>query len=534
MPEIIFALLCSVVLAKIIKIWVKNIPSWLVIFLFLSTPVVFVVARSNMPDSLLLLLTALAMYKLSQWATIGKIKDFVILNLLFLLIIFTKLGAIYLIAPSFIVAVFFFSDKKVKGKILYALFLLFNLLIAPLLWALLYQYLPGRVPFVGATGTGNPLTLAYYSEGFGRVLGVIPNFLHNLPVMPSAMAFPNYQHAGIWKLFKTPYIEQYGWFLPLTLLGIALMALQAKKTYSLNRKMFYFQIFNTLWFLGVFFGIGLAGSPACCTHPYYSVMLVIPQTFIICNFILNSPRVAWSFSFLILLIFQLILLHKIPYINYKHYLALLLLIFIFSFFFLFAKRISFRSASLIMLTFLPISMIFFTVNSYPLALRHGDPLAGSFAVLKEEHGLKQAYLDKSLNLSMVGESSSVAEGVEITLSDKLKSLPTHYWGAATLREYIAAPLQLTINRPVMAWGGELGAESPITLNEIKSLISNKKLCYFVVDSRDIFMLNKKNSLSPWSTQAYSIMEYILTSGQEIEYDNHRGPVILNLCSKNIK
>jgi hypothetical protein len=81
----------------------------------------------------------------------------------------------------------------------------------------------------------------------------------------------------------------------------------------------------------------------------------------------------------------------------------------------------------------------------------------------------------------------------------------------------------------MAFGGELGAESPIKLLEIKELIGDKKLCYFVIDSRDIYMLNKTNTLSPWSGEAYLIMEYLITNGIVVEYDNRRGPVILNLC-----
>jgi hypothetical protein len=163
-------------------------------------------------------------------------------------------------------------------------------------------------------------------------------------------------------------------------------------------------------------------------------------------------------------------------------------------------------------------------------MRSGDPLAGSFAVLDELQSLKEAKLNDTIGLSRVGVSSGRAEGVEIALSDKLKSLPEYYWGAATLREYIAATLQLTTNRPIMAFGGELGAESPISLKEMKRLINSKKLCYFVVDSRDIYMLNKNNTLSPWSGQAYLIMEYLITNGTIVEYDNRRGPIILNLCS----
>ena len=529
LPEILLVLASSIFVAKFTRLWIPKIPSNFIHFIYLSTPVVFVVARSNMPDALLLFLTSVSILLFSLWAKTGLSKYFFYLNLVFVLIIFTKLGAIYLIAPAFIIGVFIFRNKKISGKLLYSSVLTANLLLTPMLWALLYSYLPGRVPFIGATGTGNPITLAYYSEGFGRVLGIIPNFLHNLPIMPQAMAFPLYQSAGIWKLFKTPYIQQFGWLLPIAITGIITILLSIRKTILKDKLLGFIQVVSIIWFLGVFFGIGIAGYPACCTHPYYSVMLVIPQTFIICNFLLNSKRIIWFLAIGITVAFQLYLLGTFPVIETSLLRKIFFLLLIPVCLMIFKKSILVRSLLIVPLLFLPLSMIYYTTSTYPLSMRSGDPLAGSFAVLNELQSLKEAKLNDSVGLSMVGVSSGRAEGVEIALSDKLKSLPQYYWGAATLREYIAATLQLTTNRPVMAFGGELGAESPIKLVEIKELIREKKLCYFVIDSRDIFMLNKTNTLSPWSGEAYLIMEYLITNGVVVEYDNRRGPIILSLC-----
>jgi len=529
LPEICLVLASAWVVATITKIWVPKLPRDLSMVIYLSTPVVFVVARSNMPDALLIFLTSLALLLFSRWVKSNSVKSFLYLNLLFILIIFTKLGAIYLIAPAFLLGVFLAQRGGFKKKFFATSLLMLNLTLIPLLWAFLYSYLPGRVPFVGATGTGSPITLAYYSEGFGRVLGIIPNFLHNLPIMPSAMAFPSYQNAGIFKLLKSPYIEQFGWLLPLTFFGLLSILISLRKTFKKDRVFAYIQIVNAVWFLGVFFGIGIAGAPACCTHPYYSVMLVIPQTFILCNFLVYARKIVWIFSIISTFIFQFLLLKGFPVINTTTLSRVFVALFILVFIIIFLKSLRAKYVILLTLVFLPLSMIFYTVTTYPLAMRHGDPLAGSFAILQEQHGLKEAKLNSEVGLSMVGESSARAEGVELALSDKLKSLPNYYWGSATLREYIAATLQLTTNRPVLAFGGELGAESPISLIELKELINAKKLCYFVIDSRDIYMLNKSNSLSPWSEQAYLIMEFLLTKGEIIEYNNKFGPVIMNLC-----
>lgn len=530
LPEILLVLASSIFVAKFIRLWIPKISSPLIHVIYLSTPVVFVVARSNMPDALLLFLVSFAIFLFSIWAKKGDARYFIFLNLIFILIIFTKLGAIYLIAPAFILGVFLLHNEKVFGKLLYSFILTTNLLLTPMLWSLLYTYLPGRVPFIGATGTGSPLTLAYYSEGFGRVLGIIPNFLHNLPIMPQAMAFPLYQNAGIWKLLKTPYLQQYGWLLPITLLGIITILFSLRKTIAKEKFLAYIQLINIIWFLGAFFGIGIAGYPACCTHPYYSIMLVIPQTFIICNFLYSSRRISWFLAAGSTVAFQLYLLGTFPIIESSTLRKIFIILLIPALLIVIKKSLLARSLLIFSFLFLPLTMIYYTTSTYPLSMRSGDPLAGSFAVLDELQSLKEAKLNDSIGLSRVGVSSGRAEGVEIALSDKLKSLPEYYWGAATLREYIAATLQLTTNRPIMAFGGELGAESPISLKEMKRLINSKKLCYFVVDSRDIYMLNKNNTLSPWSGQAYLIMEYLITNGTIVEYDNRRGPIILNLCS----
>jgi hypothetical protein len=161
------------------------------------------------------------------------------------------------------------KELSLKRRISYFLLYITSFVIPPILWAISYYLLPGKRPFLGGTGDSNPFNLIFLSQGLGRIFSSFSGTKLDFAVMPQTMAYPVYQKVGLGRLLHEPYLSQYGYYYGFAILFFILLIFKWRKG-ALDTK----TLALPLWSLGSFAGITLSQGPVCCTHPYYSSLLL--------------------------------------------------------------------------------------------------------------------------------------------------------------------------------------------------------------------------------------------------------------------
>jgi len=499
------------------------------------TPSFFAIGRVNIPDSVFILMLLLSIYFILEYNHKNKKIYFYLALITICSADLSKLYMTVLVMPALIAALLLKNNRKIVKIKDITIFTLVAL-ATPIIWATLYIKLPGKVPFLGGTGDGNPYNLIFISQGIGRAVSSLSGNLFKLAVMPSDMAYPLYQKAGILRLFKEPYITQYGFFLPILLYSVLTLPRSIKNKEILNTLF-------TIWFLSVFLGITLSQGPVCCTHPYYTSLFAPAIGILVTSFILkpisNGKLSLLGFN----IILSTFLIYHQQFHNYKNLavveIAIVLPIFI-DISLKFLGKISIQDktrhqehqrikvATILLLA--PLLMVSSNYLGMSFSHRHGDPLVGGFAYENSKNALVTAYLDKKTALKGVGQSMAEVKLLQPGLINYVKN-DNHYWSAATLRAYIAAPLEIATGKAVLPIGRETGSESILNFNDFKNLIRERKLCTFIVDSRDISMLNPQNTLSKYSYMNYQEVKYVLEYGIREPLSGINPPAIFNLCQK---
>jgi len=532
LPVLLASLLSGFILRLIIREVYPQERNYLVVLLYLVTPVTYVLARVNIADSIFILFLLTALYLLMRHLR-SKAKFDLLFSLIFLVLAgYCKFYMTLLTSLAFFVLLLS-KELSLKRRISYFLLYITSFVIPPILWAISYYLLPGKRPFLGGTGDSNPFNLIFLSQGLGRIFSSFSGTKLDFPVMPQTMAYPVYQKVGLGRLLHEPYLSQYGYYYGFAILFFILLIFKWRKG-ALDTK----TLALPLWSLGSFAGITFSQGPVCCTHPYYSSLLLPGFLFAVVAIIeLNNLKIIFLALCLNTFINYQIFHHYPERIFEKNYLIFSFIIFILLFIVtpLTRKipnigRFIFHALLALELLLAPFLVTQYTYENITLANRYGDPVAGSFGADTSNRRLLTVTLDQDHQIENVGQDTSLVEKLNPTLVDIILHSPSTLWASGTLRAYIAAPLQIATNRPILNIGGETGSESTIKLQAFTQLVGKKQLCYFTIGSRDVLLLSRRHSISIFSEEAYQIMLYVLDNGVRVPLpDDPLAPALYSLC-----
>lgn len=223
------------------------------------TPVFFVLARYDDPDTLLTLWVVLA-----AWAAVRCRDDprrgwLLLAAACFGAAFLTKWVAGLVAAPAFVLAlwpVLGAAGRSARRRLLGAA--AFVCVVAGGWWVAVLAVLgPERRPHADASG-GNLLKLIAGSNGFGRLPGSGGGQVSGQP--------------GPFRLVTAPFADQVGWFLPAALVLLVLLVLWRRAGAVDDRTWFGVVLFGgwTVLAAGLFSGMGGA------MHPYYTTYLAPP------------------------------------------------------------------------------------------------------------------------------------------------------------------------------------------------------------------------------------------------------------------
>lgn len=219
------------------------------------TPISVATARNNTVDSLVVLVTLVAVASTLRWGDTGRARWLVLTGVLVGVGFNVKMLEAYLVLPALGLAVLVDQRWSIRRRVGHLALAVIPLLGVSFAWALIVDAIPaGSRPFVGGSAANSVVDLALNYNGLERLAG--------------GQTFPNLGRAGPLRLFDPSLSGQIGWWLVLGAVGLVVAAVELRRRPARRR----FLVPLALW-AGWFATAAVFFSVAKFWHPHYLVML---------------------------------------------------------------------------------------------------------------------------------------------------------------------------------------------------------------------------------------------------------------------
>jgi 4-amino-4-deoxy-L-arabinose transferase-like glycosyltransferase len=457
-----------------------------------------------------------------------------------------------------VVVVLFAADKTPFRTRLVTIAGLTTIVAASFLaWPLWFDHGPGPRPRLGSSpdGTALGLTLRYnlwdrtpFAENPGYHFEII-----------------GYDGGGPLRLLGYMYIDEWAWLLPAALVGVLLTVgswLRSLRTVGderpvrsalpMARAIDPASVLMLGWFVAYWAVLSFSATETCCQHAYYLVVLVPPVAhFSALAFTALRRRsgaalataaatVAWSWWQ-----FSQGAHWAIQYNTIKEFglaetwldgFGVMVAVATFGVIaagviaaVILARGRTTRTAvaaALAVFAVAPmISVTLMNIVSGQQEISGGDPKSGRHAMAwTPPTALEGITIYPGVVTPPLGQSPYVAEDVSPVLLETAIAPTGIRWGAATLTQFSAAPLQLLSGRPVLAFGGTRGYDEVMNLEEFQRLVADGELDRVVVALTDFCALDPRYEYS--SSDGHEparILDWVALNGTPVEYDNGDSP-----------
>ena len=522
LPSALYLWLSAIVIYKItknvvsplreeLKLISSEVISFIAAILFVLTPVVVLHNRDNLADPLETLALVLMLHLGIKLVIKPRRNDFLLLGAVTGLSFLTKVG---LLLPAFLLIlalVFYFAPGKRFFVITHSFFATIVAMLPYAFFVFWYDVLLKNPPRLVSGKSQLDLLLNFNS--FSRLPWSDPK--------PTWFGFPKYKLVGLDRLLRENYIDSWFWILPLALAGISLLLLAYRglegKVAKRNLKKSSSILLTTL--LINFLILSFSGSKVCCTHPYYSILLVPTLAIfgaiglnLIANLLTERKKIFVSILTLLLIAIAykialsealLLTLKNLlaPY-DFQFWLSLVVIVIVLGI--LVKKNFTIKSLAIYILLFtltLPMTLISLATVSNPAIQTIGaDQRAGrntffgvNLSNYKEQKvtglAIKQLYPNGRIIENMTFTLATPSQ-ISPTLKQIVDQLPsTVTWKLITLDSFNASLLYLATKQPVLAVGGGSGLQEVISFKEFLKLVSQNEVGYFVLDPHALCMVN---------------------------------------------
>jgi 4-amino-4-deoxy-L-arabinose transferase-like glycosyltransferase len=245
-------------------------------FLVAGVPVAIAVARSNQPESMFVLMLALALWQALKAFKLNSRKHLIFAGAWIAAAFQMYMIVAWAVWPALILA-WFFTEQKLGKKIADLAIAGFTSLGLSLLWIFVVWLTPAaNRPYVGGTYKNSPWEMVFGYNALGRFSSDV-SLSANESYRSFTPAFGG--SAGIDRLFNYQLSGQVSWLIPATVVAIvALLAMREKRAIS---------IFLAGWFVT----LAVMFSAVAGLHQFYVTAMVIPMVALIAMAIEAALRV---------------------------------------------------------------------------------------------------------------------------------------------------------------------------------------------------------------------------------------------------
>ena len=256
-----------------------------------TTPIVIAVARSNQPQSMFLLVLAIAAFWAIKALDSYRRRDLVITGAFIALAFQTYMLQAWALWPPLIIA-WLFTNQSFRKKSLDLLVAGATSLILSLTWILIVWAVPSaHRPFVGGTINNNPFEMVFGYNGLGR-------FASTTSALSSSSANANFRsftppfggEAGFGRIFSSAVLGQIAWLLPAAALSILVLYILGKRNTVL--------VFLSIWLATYFTMFSVVAG----IHQFYTSSLSIPVAILVSGAMIESIKagnIYFSFAILV-------------------------------------------------------------------------------------------------------------------------------------------------------------------------------------------------------------------------------------------
>lgn len=481
-PQALMGIATTWLIYKIIRRSHPAAPALLGGLIYATTPVVVLMSRYNNPEPLMGLLTVSAVYFIVRAIEDNRWTWYLFSGTALGLGFMAKQIQAFLPVPALVAAVLLFGAGTLGSRLLRLLGSLGSLILSGGWWIAIVEFTPTtNRPYIGGSATNSILELTLDYNGLARFLRFSTDPATGTAPEQNNLEVSSYD-GGLARLFNANFAPEGAWLLfSALMLSLALVLLWRQSgTNSLARSGTV--TIAVVWLAITYVVLSFMGT---MTHTYYTFSLSAPIALVVpmgLELLWNQrrrmiPRVLGA---VVLLGTGYVAIRIFDYSDeWGMWPAAAAGISVLAAGgWLLAKRKIevLTTCAVVMLTVIwgPLATDTFTLSSSHSGT---NPLSGP---VSNDSGTLSAHLDAARqgNPPLARQLGFGVEASEAVVA-RLQDTTTAEWAAATYTAQNAAQYQLASHRPVIALGGWLGTDPAPTIDEFKSLVSSKRIAYFI-------------------------------------------------------
>ncbi len=481
-PQALMGIATTLLIYKIIRRNYAAAPALLGGLIYATTPVVVLMSRYNNPEPLMGLLTVAAAYFVVRAIEGNRWHWFLLAGTALGLGFMAKQIQAFLPVPAFVLAIVLFGAGTIGSRIYRLLASLGALVVSGGWWLVVVDLIPsGSRPYIGGSATNSMLELTVDYNGLARFLRFSTDPATGTAPGPKDLTESPYD-GGLSRLFNANFAPEGAWLLFAALTcGLALVLLW-RQSGCLCRSMTGLMTIAVAWLATAYVVLSFMGT---MTHTYYVFSLGAPVALVVPM----GLAMLWKLRHrLVPRIMGVVLLLGTGYVATRIFDysdgwgtwpvgAIVVTILAAAGWLLATSRSQVRiTGVLVMLVMIwgPLATDTITLSRAHFGT---NPLSGP---VSNNTGALSAHLDAARRgdpplarqLGFGAEPSTQVTAL-------LRNAQGAKWAAATYTAQNAAQYQLSSQRPVIALGGWLGNDPAPTLDQFKSLVSSKRIAYFI-------------------------------------------------------
>lgn len=527
LPSIISSAAVCFLIYKIMSESFGEIYGLIAQIVFCFTPIVIAVSRTNNLDMTLMLFMMLSIYFTIKSCKQKKFSYFILAMIMLGLAFNIKMFQAYMIAPALFL--YFIISNKISWKTFFNCVMSgIILLVVSFSWTIIVEMTPeDSRPFIGGSGSDNSvISLMFGHNGFERLTGKRMKNMHDDKMKPPNFYMPNstnqnhqppFQNnksrgvgfdeignAGIFRLFDltgASMYEQASWMLLPALFCIAALFFY-KKLKFLNSQQIKIIILWSACLLPMIIFFDIAGF----FHRYYLAMMApsIACLFAALCYIFQNISFKFSKSLMFILFCATFFIQLYFVVQDKLiFLALTMLI----------EFILFILANLITQKYVPI-IIFISLITAP-AIYSFSPLFTNINSSTPAIEINKNGFDSNMHHKKNSDSTLTQFLLENRSNEK------YFLAVSNCNE--ASNLILNTDLNVISINGFEGTDNTLTLEKLKSMISNNEIKYYLVGNS-----RSTSDINNWVEENAKLVYVDQISGDSPQ--NHDGHKLYDLTN----
>jgi 4-amino-4-deoxy-L-arabinose transferase-like glycosyltransferase len=210
LPEALACAATVIVLFRVVRRWAGAGAGLVAAAAYATTPVVVVLARTTIPDTLLVFLLVAATERLWSALENGRRRDLVLSGVLLGLAFDVKMLQALLVVPAFVAAYALFGTSNPRRRLVDLSVLAAALVVVGAIWIAVVELTPAsHRPYVAGTTGNSAIELVVHYDGLDRFHA-------------SEQRLPFGGLAGPTRLLNRQVGPQIGWLLPVAILGLVI------------------------------------------------------------------------------------------------------------------------------------------------------------------------------------------------------------------------------------------------------------------------------------------------------------------------